>query len=60
MLPSRSMEPWVLVSLEKVYEGALVVELARRGISFARQLGVPIHDQGVEVGEHVLDLFVDD
>ena len=54
------MEPWVLVSLEKVYEGALVVELARRGISFARQLGVPIHDQGVEVGEHVLDLFVDD
>lgn len=46
--------------LEAVYEGALAVELARRGISFVRQLNVPIRYQGVEVGEHVLDLLVDD
>lgn len=46
--------------LERVYESALAVELARRGISFVRQLRVPIHYQGVEVGEHVLDLLVDD
>lgn len=46
--------------LERVYENALVVELARRGISFVRQLNVPIRYQRVEVGEHVLDLLVDD
>lgn len=46
--------------LERVYENALAVELARRGISFVRQLNVPIRYQGVEVGEHVLDLLVDD
>lgn len=46
--------------LETVYERALAVELARRSISFVRQLNVPIRYQGVEVGEHVLDLLVDD
>lgn len=46
--------------LERVYENALAVELSRRGISFLRQLNFPICYQGVEVGEHVLDLLIDD
>lgn len=46
--------------LERVYENALALEFARRGISFVRQLNVPIRYQGIEVGAHVLDLLVDD
>ena len=46
--------------LESVYEKALGVELSQRGISFVRQLDVPIRYQQVEVGTHVLDLLVED
>lgn len=46
--------------LETVYEKALAVELARCGISFVRQINIPIVYQGVEVGNHVLDLLIDD
>jgi GxxExxY protein len=46
--------------LEAVYENALAVELSRRGIPFVRQLGVSIRYQSIEVGEHVLDLLVED
>ena len=46
--------------LESIYENALMVELRHRRIAFARQLAVPIVYQGVEVGLHRLDLFVED
>lgn len=46
--------------LESVYETALVVELRHRGLSFERQLSVPVVYRGVEVGLHRLDLFVAD
>jgi GxxExxY protein len=44
--------------LESVYENALALELAARGIGFERQLAVPIQYRGSEVGFHRLDLFV--
>jgi GxxExxY protein len=44
--------------LESIYENALAVELDRRGISFSRQLEVPVFYRGVEVGRHRLDLLV--
>ena len=46
--------------VESVYENALAIELTQRGIPFVRQVNVPIHYHGVEVGRHVLDLFVED
>ncbi len=45
---------------ESIYENALMVELRHRRIAFARQLAVPIVYQGVEVGLHRLDLFVEE
>ena len=44
--------------LESVYEEALALELAFRGIPFSRQVTIPIHYRGSEVGVHRLDLFV--
>jgi GxxExxY protein len=44
--------------LELVYENALALELATRGIRFERQLTVPILYRGSEVGLHRLDLLV--
>ncbi|MES2645110.1 MAG: GxxExxY protein [Myxococcota bacterium] len=44
--------------LESVYERALALELEARGIAFVRQVEVPVHYRGVEVGLHRLDLFV--
>ena len=46
--------------LESIYESALMVELRNRRIAFTRQLAVPIVYQGVEVGLHRLDLFVEE
>ena len=46
--------------LESIYKNALRVELRNRRIAFARQLAVPIAYQGVEVGLHRLDLFVEE
>jgi GxxExxY protein len=45
--------------LESVYENALCVELQKRGIRFERQKAVKIFYEGVEVGEHRLDLLVE-
>jgi len=44
--------------LESVYENALAIEFAARGIRFERQLAVPILYRGSEVGLHRLDLLV--
>ncbi len=45
--------------LESVYEEALCVELRLRGIVFERQKTVPLVYRGCPVGEHRLDLLVD-
>lgn len=46
--------------LESVYESALAQELAARGIGFRRQAYVPVHYRGELVGEHYLDLLVEE
>ena len=45
--------------IESVYESALCVELAARGIGFERQKTIKVHHRGVEVGEHRLDVLVE-
>ncbi len=45
--------------LESVYENALCLELARRGIGFEQQKTVPIHYLNQPVGEHRLDILVE-
>lgn len=44
--------------LESVYEQALKLELAKRGIAHESQKEVSIHYDGRLVGSHVLDLLV--
>jgi GxxExxY protein len=46
--------------LESVYEQALAVEFALRGISFVRQKPIPLLDQDHQIGEHRLDFLVED
>jgi GxxExxY protein len=46
--------------IESVYENALGVELAARGIRFERQKIIRILHRNVEVGEHRLDLLVEE
>jgi len=46
--------------LESVYEEALCVELAAMGLKYARQLAVEVRYRGQKVGEHRLDLLVED
>jgi GxxExxY protein len=45
--------------LESAYEAALCIELAERGNRFERQKAVKIFYEGVEIGEHRPDLFVE-
>lgn len=45
--------------LEAVYEAALCVELTARGIQFERQKSIKIPHRGAEVGEHRLDVLVE-
>jgi GxxExxY protein len=44
--------------IESIYEAALCVELAARGVPFERQKTVPVLYHGRAVGEHRLDLLV--
>jgi GxxExxY protein len=46
--------------LESIYEEAMTVELALRGLRFKRQAIVPIMYKERQVGEHRLDLTVED
>ena len=46
--------------LESVYEEALGIELAAQGLSFERQRPVIIHYREQPVGEHRIDLLVED
>lgn len=46
--------------LESIYEEALCIELAAAGLRFQRQLPVAILYRGRKIGEHRLDLLVED
>jgi GxxExxY protein len=46
--------------LEKVYEEALCLELTKAGLGYERQKTVVIFYDGKPVGEHRLDLLVED
>src|SRR5688572_678427 len=46
--------------LESIYENAMHVALDSRGIAHERQTDVRVIFHGVEVGQHKLDLIVDD
>jgi len=45
---------------EKVCETALCIELESRGLSFKRQIGVPVHYKGQVISEYHPDLIVAD
>jgi GxxExxY protein len=46
--------------LESVYEQALAVEFAIRGIAFVRQKPLPLFYKDHQIGEHRLDFLVED
>ncbi|MBM4340282.1 MAG: GxxExxY protein [Deltaproteobacteria bacterium] len=46
--------------LESIYENAFVVELQKQNLKVDRQQEIIIKYDGIEVGRHRLDLFVDD
>ena len=46
--------------LEKVYENALLIEFAKRGIRATAQHPVPVYYDGKLVGEYFADILVDD
>jgi GxxExxY protein len=48
-----------LVFLESIYEQALAVEFALRGIAFVRQKPIPLFFRDHQIGEHRLDFLVD-
>jgi GxxExxY protein len=46
--------------LESAYEAALAIELAHRGLHFERQIPLPAHYKGVDLGDaYRLDLLVE-
>ena len=46
--------------LERVYENALGVELAKLGLAFQHQRAIAVKYEGVVVGDYVPDLIVED
>jgi GxxExxY protein len=46
--------------LESIYEQALAVEFAMRGIAFVRQKSVPLFYRDHQIGEHRLDFLVEE
>jgi GxxExxY protein len=46
--------------LESIYEKALCFELQSRGVKVHAQLGIPVVYKGQSLGEHRLDLLVED
>ena len=45
--------------LESIYEQALAVEFALRGIAFIRQKAIPLFYRDHQIGEHRLDFLVE-
>jgi len=46
--------------LEKVYENAMCIELAKHGLQAKQQQPVIVHYEGQVVGEYMVDLWVED
>jgi GxxExxY protein len=46
--------------LEKVYENALVMEMARNGLTVRQQVPISVKYEGVVVGEYFADILVDE
>lgn len=46
--------------LESIYESALCVELNLAGLRYQRQMAVPVTYRGRPIGEHRIDLMVQD
>jgi len=46
--------------LESVYEQALAVEFALRGVAFVRQKPIPLFYRDHQIGEHRLDFLVEE
>ncbi len=46
--------------LEKVYENAMALELAKTGLNVVQQAPIQVYYGGVKVGEYYADLFVND
>ena len=46
--------------MESIYEEALCIELALRGVRFTRQAPVAVDYKGHRIGENRLDLFAED
>lgn len=46
--------------LESIYENSLLIELRNRGIHVCQQIIVDISYDGIKVGEHRLDMMVED
>ena len=46
--------------LESIYEQAMAVEFALRGIAFVRQKAIPLFYRDHQIGEHRLDFLVEE
>lgn len=46
--------------LESIYEAALCMELSRAGLSFKKEVMIPVIYKGVKLGEQRIDLLVED
>jgi GxxExxY protein len=46
--------------LESAYESAMCLELTSAGLSFTRQIGIPVFYKGTLIAEHRPDLIVSD
>jgi GxxExxY protein len=46
--------------LESIYEAAMALELKARGHNVETQVRVPVYYREEKIGEHILDVFVDD
>lgn len=45
--------------LESIYEAAMEIELSRSGLDVERQKKIAVEYDGIEIGEHRLDLLVE-
>lgn len=45
--------------LESTYESALCIEMKAKGLTYARQVRIPLHYRGELIAEHRLDLIVE-
>jgi len=46
--------------LEKVYENALAFELSNSGLVVLQQFPIPVHYEGIQIGDYYADLFIDE